>query len=248
MINIKSKDEIDVMIQAGKIWVKVMDRVISLVKPDVTPKYLDSIAEKMIKEFGAKPSFKGYKGYKYSTCISINDAVVHGIPDSSAIKNGDLVGIDIGVCYQGFHADAAVTIGVGKISPQAEKLLQVTNNSLNKAIKMIKPGIRLSSIQQKIQHVVESNGFNVIRDLAGHGIGRKLQEYPSIPNYVKQSGENIILQPGMTFCLEPMVSIGKHPIKIKNDGWTVQMLDESLSAHFEHTIAVTQNGYKILTQ
>lgn len=246
-INLKTSAEIKKMREGGKIAAAVLEKISNTVKTGVTVKDLDLIAEEKIRKAGAKPSFKGYKGYPTATCISINDEVVHGIPSERVLKNGDIVGIDLGVFYQGFHTDTAITIGIGKISQEAQKLIDITKKSLDSAIKEIKPGKCLGDVQFVIQKTVEEAGFGVIRDLVGHGVGRKLQESPSIPNFGKK-GTGLILREGMTLAIEPMVSAGDWHIKVLNDGWTVVTADGSLSAHFEHTIAVTKNGCEILTK
>lgn len=246
-ITIKNKDEIEKMKKAGHIAALVLDTIKKEIKPGMTTLQIEQKAEKIILENKAECSFKGFGGYPAATCISINEEVVHGIPSNRAVKEGDLVGVDIGVYYLGFHADTAITLGIGKISKEKQKLLNVTSDSLNKGIAMVKPGIHLGDVQAVIQGTIESAGFSVIRDLSGHGVGTELQEPPSIPNFGKM-GTGLILQEGMTIALEPMVSTGDYNIRIKSDGWTIITADGSPSAHFEHTIAITSKGAEILTK
>lgn len=246
-INLKSKEEIAKMRAGGKIAARVLSQLAAVAKPGVTTKELDILAEKIMAKAGATPSFKGFKGYPAATCISINNEIVHGIPSDRILREGDIIGIDVGVYYQGFHTDTAISIGIGKISHEAQKLIDMTKKSLDMAIAMVKPDIHLGDVQAKIQKTIESAGFAVIRDLAGHGVGRELQEAPLIPNFGKY-GKGLILKEGMTLAIEPMVAMGDWPVKILKDNWTVATADGSLSAHFEHTIAVTKDGCEILTK
>ena len=246
-ITIKNKAEIEKMKKAGYIAASVLEEIKKEIKPGMTTRQIDQMAEKIILGNSAECSFKGFGGYPAATCISINEEVVHGIPGNRTVKIGDLVGIDIGVYYLGFHADTAITIGIGQISKEKQKLLDITLDSLNKGIAMVKPGIHLGDVQAVIQNTIESAGFGVIRDLSGHGIGTELQEPPSIPNF-GQKGTGLVLQEGMTIALEPMVSSGDYNVRVKPDGWTVITADGSPSAHFEHTIAVTSIGAEILTK
>lgn len=247
-IDLKTKVEIDTMRLGGKIASRILNYLKSQVVEGVTTAKLDQLAEKMILEAGAKPSFKGYRGYPGSVCISVNDEVVHGIPGPRVLKKGDLVGLDLGVFYQGFHTDTALTCVVGgKMSPEVKKLLEVTSLSLERGIKLCKEGVYLGDVQNVIQETIEGAGFGVIRDLVGHGVGRTLQEPPQIPNY-GISGTGPILKEGMTLAIEPMVSMGDWQVEILDDNWTVVTRDHSLSAHFEHTIAITKTGAEILTK
>jgi len=247
MITIKNLAEIAKMKQAGHIAALVLDIIKKEIKPGMTTGEIDKIAEKTILENKADCSFKGFGGYPAATCISINEEVVHGIPGNRVVKEGDLVGIDVGVYYLGYHADTAITVGVGKISAEKKKLIDVTQESLRKGITMVKPDVHLGDVQAIIQKTIESAGFGVIRDLTGHGIGTQLQEPPSIPNFGKV-GTGLILQKGMTIAIEPMVSVGNWHVRVENDGWTVVTADGSPSAHFEHTIAITATGAEILTK
>ena len=246
-ITIKNKAEIEKMKKAGSIAALVLDTIKNEIKPGMTTTLIDQRAEEIILQNKAGFSFKGFGGYPAATCISINEEVVHGIPKNRTIEEGDLVGIDVGVNYQGYHADTAISVGVGKISQEKQKLLKITQESLGNGIALVKPGVHLGDIQAAIQATIESAGFGVIRDLSGHGIGTKLQEPPSIPNFGR-AGTGLILREGMTIALEPMVSAGDYHIMIKADGWTVITADGSPSAHFEHTIAVTETGAEILTK
>ena len=247
-IELKSEQEIAKMRLGGKIASRILNYLKNQVKEGVTTAYLDKMAEKLIIEAGAKPSFKGYQNYPGSICISVNEEVVHGIPSNRVLKNGDVVGLDLGVYYQGFHTDTALTCVVGdEISPEIKKLLDVTLKSLFEGIKLCQPGVHLGDVQNAIQKTVEKVGFSVIRDLVGHGVGRALQEAPPIPNY-GQYGTGPILEEGMTLAIEPMVAMGDWHVKILSDHWTVVTSDKSLSAHFVHTIAITKDGAEILTK
>lgn len=246
-VTIKNKEEIEIMRQGGSIAASVLENLKKAAKPGMTVLELDALADREIIKAGATPSFKGFKGYPAATCISVNEEIVHGIPTARKIKDGDVVGIDVGVFYKGLHVDTAITIGIGSITFAAKKLIEVTKRSLENGLRQIKPGIHLGDVQAEIQTTIESAGFSVIRDLTGHGVGRELQEAPSIPNYGK-AGEGIVLTEGMTLAIEPMVSVGDWHIKVKDDGWTIAMADGSLSAHFEHTVLVTKDGYEILTK
>lgn len=247
-ISIKTKDQIEKMRAGGSIAARVLKMLSENIKPGISIIELDKMAEDAINSSGATPSFKGYGGYPAATCISLNEEIVHGIPSKRKIKDGDVVGIDIGVYYQGFHTDTAITVGVGKISSEAKKLIDITKLSLDKAIEMIKPLINIGDVQEVIQNTIENAGFGVIRDLSGHGVGKQLQEKPSIPNFGKR-GTGIILKEGMTLAFEPMVSAGGYKVKVdKKNGWTVKIADGSLGAHFEHTIVVTKDGCEVLTR
>ena len=247
-VNIKTQDEIEKMRQGGRIAARVLDEVSYAAKPGVTTLELNDLAEEIIRKAGAKPSFKGFNHYPAALCVSINDEVVHGIPlDSRQIKEGDIVGLDMGVYYQGYHTDTAITIGVGEISEKARKLINVTKQSLANGLAKIKDGAYLGDVQFAIQKTIESAGFGVIKDLTGHGVGRELHEDPAIPNY-GQKGKGLLLKEGMTLAIEPMVAAGDWHIGMCSDGWTMVTADSSLSAHFEHTIVVTKNGCEILTK
>lgn len=234
------------MRQGGKILAKTLKRLEDMVAPGISDEDLDREAALMIKRAGARPSFLNYKGYPKNICVSINEEVVHGLPSGRKFQEGDLVGIDLGVLYQGLHTDAAITVGVGKIDPKAKLLMKTTKLALDEASKLVKPGVHLYEIGKKISKISESAGLSVVKDLCGHGIGRSLQEPPSILNFSDKKYD-FILRPGMTICLEPMLNLGRSEIQIKKDGWTVITKDHSRSAHFEYTILVTKSGFEILT-
>lgn len=247
MITIKSNREIEIMKEPGRITALAHRLVKEAIRPGISTYELDKIAEKAIIENGATPSFKGYGGFPASICASINEVVIHGIPKKHTIlKDGDIISIDIGACYKGYHGDCAMTHAVGKISDEKVKLLKVTEESLYKGLEFAKPGNRLSDISHAIEQYAVSNGFGVVRDFTGHGIGSKLHEDPAIPNY-GEAGHGPILRKGMTLAIEPMITAGKHHVRILSDDWTTVTVDKKDSAHFEHTIVITENGYKILT-
>ena len=235
------------MAEACRIVAEVLDGINNDIAPGITTKELDRYVESFIVSKGARPAFKGYRGYPASVCTSVNDQVVHGIPSSRKLKDGDIVSLDIGVHYRGFYGDAAVTLPVGNISDEAKRLLSVAEDSLNKALEKAEPGMRLSDISFAVQEYVESNGFSVVRNFVGHGIGRELHEEPQIPNFGKP-GEGPRLREGMTLAIEPMVNAGGWEVNILGDGWTAVTKDGSLSAHFEHTVALTKNGNDVLTK
>ena len=247
MIDIKTPAEIAIMHEGGKILAKVFNQAKKFIKPGISKLELDKFIERKIIEAGAQPSFKNYKGFPASSCISINHEIVHGIPDNTKIRTGDIVGLDIGVFHRGFHTDSAITIGVGEISKQASDLINITKDSLDQAILKIKPDAKLGSIQKIIEKNVETKNYCLVRVFSGHGIGRKLQEEPTIPNYYGINSQ-LVLKAGMVICIEPMVIMGKnYHIKILSDGWTAVSESKKLAAHFEHTIAVTKNGFQVLT-
>jgi methionyl aminopeptidase len=247
MIIIKSQREIELMREAGRIVAKAHEAIKPLIKPGITTHEIDQHVEKIIHQFGATPSFKGYGGFPGSACTSINDEVVHGIPSKDTIlKDGDIIKVDIGAFYQGYHGDSAWTYPVGKITPSAKKLLEVTENSLFEGLKYAKPGQHLSDISHAIQSYVETFNMSVVREFVGHGVGRNLHEDPQIPNYGRK-GMGPILKPGMTLAIEPMINLGNKEVKVLSDGWTAVTLDHSLSAHFEHTVLITENGYQLMT-
>jgi len=251
MIVLKSPSEIETMRISGQIVASVLNAVGEAVKPGVSTWELEEIADAMCHKEKAKPAFKGYRVGKHvfpcCLCISVNDEVVHGIPSRDRIlQDGDIVSVDFGVQKNGYFGDSARTFAVGQLNAQAEKLLEVTSESLMRGIAMMDPEHRLQDIGSAIQNYVESHQLTVVRDFVGHGIGRGLHEEPQIPNFGK-SGRGLRLRPGMVFAIEPMVNVGTHEVEILDDGWTVVTLDRQLSAHFEHTIAITENGPDILT-
>lgn len=245
-IELKSEQEIKDMAEGGRKLGKIRDRLAALVKPDLNVEELEQNARDLIKKARGVPNFCLTKDYPYSICCSVNDEIVHGFPANKIIRAGDIVSIDVGMLYNSWHLDTATTVGVGKISTDDQKLLDVTKSSLDLAIKKIKPMIKLGVIQHFIQTYVEQNGFCVIRNLTGHGIGRKLHEDPKIPNFGNPN-EGPFLQEGMTLAIEPMVSSGDCKTIIGIDGWSVKMANNAHAAHYEHTIAVTAKSAKILT-
>ncbi len=247
MIISKSKNEMAFMEDAGRIVAETHAELQKALKPGITTKELDDIAEDFILKRGAVPSFKGYHGFPASICASVNEEVVHGIPSLRMLKNGDIISIDIGAVINGYHGDSAVTLPVGDISSEAQRLLKVTEESLYKGIEMALVGNRLSDVSHEIQSFVESNGVSVVRDYVGHGIGSSMHEEPQIPNFGKP-GRGPRLKPGMTLAIEPMVNLGTFEVKTLEDNWTVVTEDGKLSAHFEHTIAITEKGPQILTK
>lgn len=247
MIILKSPSEIAVMKIAGSILAAVLEELRAVIRPGISLVELDRRAEQKTRQFNAIPAFKGYNGFPASLCASVNEEVVHGIPGSRILKNGDIIGLDFGVIYQNFYADSAITVPVGTISDEAKKLIQVTEEALYKGIHQAKAGNRLYDISGSIQQYVESNGFSVVRDFVGHGIGRKMHEAPQIPNFVGNDF-NPVLKLGMVLAIEPMVNIGTYEVDVDTkDNWTVRTVDGKYSAHFEHTVAVNDNGPEILT-
>lgn len=247
MISLKSAKEIELMRKAGKAVAQVLDEVGALVKPGVTTQELDAFAEQRCREIGVQPAFKGYRGFPASFCTSINDEVVHGIPSKSRVlKEGDIIGIDFGVIYEGWYGDSARTFGVGKITEKAQQLIEVTQKSLLLGIEQCREGNHLFDIGYAIEKYVEGFGYSVVREFVGHGIGRALHEDPQVPNYGPK-GKGIPLKTGMVLAIEPMINAGGPEVRVKNDGWTAITVDHSLSAHFEHTVAITERGPEILT-
>lgn len=247
MIKIKSPLEIAKMQTANQIVAETLAEITEFIKPDIETLELDALAEEICRRRKVKPAFKNYRGYPRSICVSINDEIVHGIPSHRRINAGDLVSIDFGVRYDGYFGDAAVTIAVGEVSETAETLMKATEEALYAGIAQVVVGNRLSDVSHAVQKTVESYGFSVIRDFVGHGIGRSLHEDPQIPNY-GPPGHGPILQPGMTFAIEPMVSVGRWEISVMPDGWTAITKDGSLAAHYEHTVALTEKGVLILSK
>lgn len=245
-IIVKSPQEIDIMREAGRIVASTLATLAARVKPGVSTGDLDKVAAREFREKGATPSFKGYRGYPASLCVSINDEVVHGIPGKRVIQDGDVVSLDLGSIYKGYQGDAAITVGAGKISRQAQELIDVTREALAVGIKAAVVGARVGDISWAIQSFVESHGYSVVREYAGHGIGRSMHEEPQVPNF-GAPGRGALLQDGMVLALEPMVNVGGWRTRTLDDGWTVCTLDGSLSAHFEHTVAIRAAGPEVLT-
>jgi methionyl aminopeptidase len=248
MIIYKSKDELERMRTSGRITAGTIQRVLAAVRPGATTADLDAVAESTIREAGAVPSFKGYRGFPASICTSLNNEIVHGIPSKGRVlKDGDLLSLDFGAIWEGFHSDSAVTVFVGEPpSSEAEKLVRVTEEALEVGIAQIRPGGRVTDISSAVQQCAEGAGFSVVREYVGHGVGRSLHEDPQIPNY-GAPGRGPELRPGLVVAVEPMVNLGGWETAVLADEWTVVTLDGSLSAHFEHTIAVTDDGHEVLT-
>lgn len=247
MIICKGKNELEKMREANLIVAKVLGHLGSLAAPGVTTAQLDAVAEEMIVKMGGIPAFKGYKGYPASLCASVNDQIVHGIPNGHALKEGDIVGLDVGVYYKGYYGDSAWTFAVGEVSDEVKKLLQVTRESLYTGIEKVVLGNRISDISSAIQQFVESYGYSVVREFVGHGIGKSLHEDPQVPNY-GQPGRGPRLMPGMVLAIEPMVNSKGPGVRVLEDQWTAVTADGGYSAHFEHSVAVTDNGPWILSE
>lgn len=247
MINIKSKREIDLLKEAGRLTYLTHCEVKKHIKPGITTNELDRIAEDFIIKNGCIPSFKNYNGFPKSICTSINDEVVHGIPSNRKLKEGDIISVDIGVCYKGYHGDSAWTYPVGTISKEKEYLLEHTKNSLFCGLSKIKPGNRLGDVCSAIGTYAKEHNLGIVRELVGHGVGAKLHEDPEIPNY-GTSGTGPVLKEGMVLAIEPMLNLGSDDVVMLDDEWTIVTEDESPSAHFEHTIVITKDGYEILTR
>ncbi len=247
MIEVKNDSELQKMREAGKVTAAVLKLMTEMVKPGISTLELDQAAEKTIRSFGATPLFLGYYGFPGSICASVNEEVVHGIPKKDRIlKSGDIISIDTGARLDGFCSDAAITLGVGKVSDEAQRLMDVTKKSLYKAIGQVKPGNRLGDVQHAVETFAISQGMGVVRDYCGHGIGRNMHEEPSIPNFGKP-GTGPLLEKGMVLAIEPMLTAGTFRVRELDDGWTVVTRDGSYAAHFEHTVAVTANGSEIFT-
>lgn len=247
MITIKTPEEIEIMAEGGKILAKIMKELGKKVKPGVTTKELDRVAEALVLSSGGKCSFKEYQGYPACLCTSIDEEIVHALPSERVLQEGNILSLDLGIFYKGYHTDMAITLSVGKVDLEAEKLIKATKRALEIGIKTVKPGNTFGDIGFTMQKYVESEGFNIVRDLCGHGIGRELHEDPQILNYGKRkTGPE--MKEGMVFCLEPMVTAGDWRIKKSRDGFGYETQDGFLSAHFEHTAAVVKNGFQILTE
>lgn len=246
---IKSQQEIEKMRRAGSVVREVLEHVRSVVKPGITTLDLERAAEQKIAELKAIPAFKGYRGYPCVLCTSVNKEVVHGIPSANRVlREGDIVSIDCGAVIDGYYGDSAITVPVGeKIAPKTRRLLDVTKASLERAIQEVKPGATLGDIGAAVQETVEAEGFSVVRDFVGHGIGTRMHEDPQVPNYGRR-GQGLKLREGMVIAIEPMVNAGKPGVEVLEDGWTAVTEDGSMSAHFEHTVAVTATGARILTE
>ncbi|MCC6277534.1 MAG: type I methionyl aminopeptidase [Oligoflexia bacterium] len=246
MHTLKSKRELEQIKKACRVVAEVLATLSSELTEGMSTTDLDNRAYELTLKFGAQPAFKGYHGYPATLCVSVNEEVVHGIPDGRIIRNGDIVGIDFGVSIDGWFGDSAVTIPVGSISKEAKQLVETTKECLDRAIDCCVPGNRLGDIGYAVQSLAESRGYGVVREFVGHGIGRALHEEPQIPNYGKK-GSGIILEPGMVLAIEPMITAGSHRVKVLKNNWTAVTVDGSLAAHFEHTVAITDQGPVILT-
>jgi len=242
---LKTPGEIQLMDEANRIVHRVLEAMGETIAPGVTSRELDRLAEKVIRDAGGVPAFLNYRGYPATLCISVNDVIVHGIPKDVPLKDGDIVGIDCGVLYKGYYGDAARTFAVGRIAPEAQRLLEVTEEALRRAVAQVRPGGRLSDIGHAVQRYAESHGFSVVREFSGHGIGTSLHEDPQIPNY-GTPGKGPKLKPGMVLAIEPMVNAGGAGVRMDADGWTARTEDGSLSAHFEYSVAVTPRGARVL--
>jgi methionyl aminopeptidase len=248
MIQLKSVREIEIMRGASKIVAEILLELRENVRDGISTADVDKIAEELTLKKKAKPAFKGYRGFPASLCISINEQVVHGIPSSKRfLKNGDIVGLDFGVIYDGYYGDSAMTVAIGEVSAEVDRLLKVTEQCLYRAIEQAVAGNFISDISSAVQRLADTNNYGIVREFCGHGIGRSLHEDPPVLNYV-QNGKGPKIKPGLVLAIEPMINLGTDKVKILEDGWTVVTADGKPSAHFEHTIAVTQNGPEILTK
>lgn len=247
MIQLRSEGEIEKIGMASRVVAKVLEALRESAKPGCAARDLDLIAARLIEKENAKPAFKGYMGYPANICVSVNSEVIHGIPGAYRLKEGDIAGLDVGVELQGYYGDGAITVAVGSVSPSLERLISVTKEALNNAIAKAVTGNRIGDISYAIQSHAEKNGFSVVRDYVGHGIGTSIHEEPSVPNF-GSAGTGLRLKPGMVLAIETMVNSGGSRVKVLDDKWTVVTADNKPSAHFEHTIAVTENGPRILTK
>ena len=246
MVSIKTKEEIEKMKKAGHVNYLTHQYLKSLIKPGITTKYLNDEADKFIREHGGIPGFLNYEGFPGSICASVNEEVVHGIPDDRVLKEGDIISLDIGVVIDGFHSDSAWTYPVGEISKEKQDLLKYTEQALYEGLSQIKPGNRIGDISNAVEVYAEAHNLGVVKELVGHGVGTNLHEEPDVPNYGKK-GTGPLLKEGMVIAVEPMLNYGSADIYMLDDGWTIVTDDDSPSAHFEHTVVVTKDGYKILT-
>lgn len=246
-IILKSPQEIETMRRSNRIVAEILEEIKSVAKPGVTTRELNERAEELLAQRKARSAFKGYNGYPAALCTSVNEEVVHGIPSDRVLREGDILSLDFGAIYEDYYGDAAITLAMGRISAEAERLMRVTEEALYLAIDRARPENRLQDISAAIQGHVESHGFSVVRDFVGHGIGQHLHEKPQVPNF-GEAGRGVRLKPGMTLAIEPMINAGGHEVMVLQDGWTAVTKDRSLSAHFEHSVAVTENGPYILSK
>lgn len=247
-IIIKSREEREKMREAGHIVAEVLAALRSAVRPGITTADLDAIAVRELKQRGAKASFLGYHGYPASVCTSVNDEIVHGIPSKRVLNDGDIISIDFGAIYHGWHGDSAITVPVGEVTSEVKRLLKVTEDSLYRGIAAARAGNRVSDIGRAVQSFVEAAGFSVVRQYGGHGVGRSMHEDPQVLNYIEKGQPNPVLRPGMVIAIEPMVTMGQEETQVLLDKWTVVTADKSYAAHFEHTVAITQGDADILTR
>lgn len=248
MITLKNKDQIANLKESGAILAGVLRDLETFIRPGVTPIEIDKYVRSLLKQKGAIPSFLGYNGFPAAVCVSVNHEVIHGIPDKTPLKDGDIVGCDIGVTYKGMISDSARTYPVGKISKEAQNLLHITEQALMAGIAAIKPDGRIKDISKAVSGVIKPQGFGIVHSFCGHGVGLEVHEDPQIPNNYPHHGRNPRLKPGMVLAIEPMVNLGTAEVEVLEDDWTVVTLDGSLSAHFEHTVAVTETGFEIMTK
>jgi len=242
---LKTASELDLMHEANRIVHLVLDGIAERCRPGMTTRELDQFAERTIRQAGGVPAFLHYRGYPATLCTSINDVIVHGIPDETPLAEGDIIGVDCGVVYKGYYGDAARTFAVGRVAPEAEHLIAATRRALELAVEAVRPNQRLSDIGHAVQRYVESQGFSVVRDFVGHGIGTALHEEPQVPNF-GDPGRGPKLRPGLVLAIEPMVNAGSAAVEVDADGWTARTKDGSLSAHFEYSVAVTESGARVL--
>ncbi len=247
MIICKSASEVEKLRRSGQVARQVLLEAKELVKPDVTTLDLEKFVEKRLRELGARPASKGYRGYPWCLCTSVNDEIVHGMPSPRRLREGDIIGLDLGVIVDGYYGDSALTVPVGRISPEAERLIRVTEESLERGIEQAQLGNRLGDVSAAVQRHVEGNGFSVVREMVGHGIGREYHEEPQVPNF-GVAGHGPMLKEGIVFTIEPMVNAGGPGLRILDDHWTAVTTDGAYSAHFEHMVAVTRNGPEVLTR
>lgn len=248
MIFLKSRAELAKMRDAGRVVAEILALLKESIRPGVTTGELDRLAEKECLKRGARPAFKGYGGFPFSICASLDEQVVHGFPNDQPLCDGSILSIDFGVIYRGFYGDSAYTVPVGTISKQKQRLVDVTERSLALAVEQVRNGADLSNVSRAVQSCAEAEGFSVVRDFVGHGIGKGLHEEPQIPNFVSDGGSGVRLVSGMTLAIEPMINAGSPGVRVLGDGWTAVTVDGQPSAHFEHTVAVTDNGPEILTR
>jgi methionyl aminopeptidase len=246
MIEMKSAREIEIMRRSGKITSAVLANLLRSVKAGMTLREVDRMAERGIRERGGVPTFKGYHGFPASICASVNEVVVHGIPGDRVLRDGDILSIDIGTTFEGYVSDSAATVGIGEISPAAQRLMRVTQEALMLGIAQMQAGHRLSDIGHAVQQHAEKHGYGVVRALVGHGVGKQMHEEPQVPNW-GEAGKGIVMRPGLVIAIEPMVTQGSYDVETLKDGWTVVTADGKLAAHFEHTVALTDDGPRILT-